>query len=293
MRSASITELFDGGFNFVRRLPKLGGTYEGHKRQRKDTTHLLEETKISIVATPLKTWPKHKSKNAGYGKPRYNMDVPISSTNKLEIPAGATHLAYNTNRVILIDTINHVHDFTHMRGQLRFGRYVLSTDKFHYMDEGEDLKEGTVEVNKARERELPLVVREHPELPKPPKFKMGKPQHGVSKPSEKLGSDALVVDNISSLKLPKPPAKKTPSQPVATGKTPQAKVARAPKAKGGESVCGYIDSLIEEKSRTKQEILDLVLKRFPGRDAKSTMNTIGVRPTHMRAAGRSPKPFKK
>lgn len=256
MRSASVTELFDAGFNFARRLPKLGGTYEGHKTRRKDTTHLLEETKISVIATPLKRWPKHKSKNAGYGKPRY-MQVPTSSENKVSIPTGATHLEYSTSRIAIVDTINHVNDFTHMRGQLRFGKYHRGGDRFEYLDEGTELKDGTCVENKARKREEAehpeRVVREHPELPKPPK--------------KKPGAEAA-------------PAVK-PSAP------------RAPRPAGGESVCGFIDGLIAEGGRTKEEILALVLAKFPGRDAKATMSTIGVRPSHMRAAGKTPQPFKK
>jgi hypothetical protein len=270
MRSANITELFDADFNFARL--RKDGTYEGQKKRRKDTTHLLEETKISIVATPLKRWPKHKSSNAGYGKPRY-MQVPTTKDNQVEIPTGATHLEYKTSRIAIVDTINHVHDFTHMRGELRFGKYLRGSDRFEYLDEGRDRAEGTCEVNKARTREddaqVERVVREHPELPKPPKFKFGKPQAGVTKPGN-VPADAVVIDDISK--------KLTP---------------RAPRAAGGESVCGFIDGLIAEGGRTKEEVLALVLAKFPGRDAKATMSTIGVRPSHMRAAGKTPQPFKK
>lgn len=268
MRTANITELFDAGFNFVRHLPKANA-YEGHKSRRKDTTHLLEETKISVVATPLKRWPKHKSKNAGYGKPRY-MQVPTSSENKVSIPTGATHLEYSTSRIAIVDTINHVNDFTHMRGQLRFGKYHRGGDRFEYLDEGTELKDGTCVENKARKREEAehpeRVVREHPELPKPPK---------------KKGPVPPFADPIEEALQKNPPVK--------VGKPIVAKV-RAP---GGESVCGFIDGLIAEGGRTKEEILALVLAKFPGRDAKATLSTIGVRPSHMRAAGKTPQPFKK
>lgn len=260
MRSANITELFDAGFNFARHLPKANA-YEGHKTRRKDTTHLLEETKISVVATPLKRWPKHKSSNAGYGKPRY-MQVPTSSENKVSIPTGATHLEYSTSRIAIVDTINHVNDFTHMRGQLRFGKYHRGSDRFEYLDEGTELKDGTCVENKARKREEAehpeRVVREHPELPKPPKKTVSQ----------------CVVDALAK----NPAFQKAP---------------RAPRPAGGESVCGFIDGLIAEGGRTKEEILALVLAKFPGRDAKATMSTIGVRPSHMRAAGKTPQPFKK
>lgn len=272
MRTASVTDLFDADFNFARL--RKDGTYEGQKKRRKDTTHLLEETKISVVATPLKSWPKHKSKNAGYGKPRYtDMQVPTNSENRLNIPNGATHFEYSTSRIALVDTVNHVQDVAHMRGQLRFG-ILRAGDRFEYLDEGTELKDGTCLVNK--DKQVERVVREHPELPKPPKKK------AADQPSP-----------YATMVLPKPPAKKTPSQPVATGKTPSAKVARPPKPAGGESVCGFIDKLIEEGGRTKVEICALVLKKFPDRNEKSTLNTIGVRPTHMRAAGRTPQPFKK
>jgi hypothetical protein len=263
MRSANITELFDAGFNFARHMPKANA-YEGHKNRRKDTTHLLEETKISVVATPLKRWPKHKSSNAGYGKPRY-MQVPTTKDNQVEIPTGATHLEYSTSRVAIVDTINHVQDFIHMRGQLRFGKYLRGSDRFEYLDEGRDRAEGTCEVNKARTREddaqVERVVREHPELPKPPRDRR------------------TVRETMASAMVPVPRAKPSSS--------------RAPRAAGGESVCGFIDGLIAEGGRTKEEILALVMAKFPGRDAKATMSTIGVRPSHMRAAGKTPQPFKK
>ncbi len=263
MRTANITELFDAGFNFARHLPKANA-FEGQKKRRKDTTHLLEETKISVVATPLKRWPKHKSSNAGYGKPRY-MQVPTTKDNQLVIPTGATHLEYKTSRVALVDTINHVNDFTHMRGELRFGKYLRGSDRFEYMDEGSERVDGTCEVNKARKREedagVERVVREHPELPKPPKKKPENATQAVV---------AALAKNPAFQKAP-----------------------RAPRPAGGESVCGFIDGLIAEGGRTKEEILALVLAKFPGRDAKATLSTIGVRPSHMRAAGKTPQPFKK
>lgn len=251
--------------HFLVRLRK-DGSYE--KAAKKKATHVLTETQISIVATPLKKWPKHKSKNHGYGKPRYEhtMQVPTSKDNKLEIPPGATHIEYSTSRIAIVDTVNHVHDFTGMRGQLRFGKYHRGSDRFEYLDEGTELKEGTCVENKEKKREAGFydgkeperIVREHPELPKPPK---------------KTVSQA-VVDALAK----NPAFQKQP---------------RAPRPAGGESVCGFIDSLIIEGGRTKDEILKVVLAKFPGRDPKSTLSTIGVRPAHIRKAGKVPQPFKK
>lgn len=265
MRSASVTELFEADFNFARL--RKDGSYEGHKKRRKDTTHLLEETKLSIVATPLKRWPKHQSKNAGYGKPRY-MQVPFTADNQPAIPAGATHLEYSTSRVALVADIKFINDFSHMRGKLRFGKYHRQSDRFEYLDNDTPLADGVAVMASEHRSMKPLerVVREE-EAPAPIAFELGKPAKGKTKFSKSQPSD-IVVDE-----LPKLP--------------------RVPRPAGGESVCGFIDGLIAEGGRTKEEVLALVLAKFPGRDSKATMSTIGVRPSHMRAAGKTPQPFKK
>lgn len=248
IKTNNITELFEAGFELARL--HRDGSYEGCKTKRR-ATHLLSETKLSVIAIPLKRWPKHKSKNQGYGKPRFeNMDLPTTS-DKLDIPINATHVEYSTSRVAIVATVDAVNDFIHMRGQLRFGKYYPTSDRFEYLDDGKPLVDGTC-VMSNEHRTMKRVVREPevPAAPKPPKAK--------------------AVD--------------TTSKPAAS---------RTPRAPGGESVCGYIDGLIVEGGRTKEEILALVLAKFPGRDPKSTLSTIGVRPAHIRKAGKVPQPFKK
>lgn len=89
------------------------------------------------------------------------------------------------------------------------------------------------------------------------------------------------------------PARKGPPPPP--GSAP-AKPARTPSAGGKrEGVCGFIDDTIEaaDGEQTAEEILAIVLAKFPGRDAAATMSTIRARPSHMRKAGKTPKPFRK
>lgn len=157
-------------------------------RKRKKASHKIETTKLGTITIPLKRWPKHKTN--GYGKPRYDMQVPITSENKLEIPTGATHLEYSTSRMAIISVIKHVNDFTHMRGQLRFG-ILKPNDRFEYLDEGTELKDGTCVMMKAP---VTRIVREEPEpiAPTPPK-----------------GSKAAKTQAAA------PAAPKAPSKPVA------------------------------------------------------------------------------
>lgn len=89
---------------------------------------------------------------------------------------------------------------------------------------------------------------------------------------------------------PKPAKVAKVAAPVAT-KQPKAAKPAGKAAPKGESVCGYIDALIVEKSRTVAEIVALVLAKFPGRDPKATESTVRVRPSHIRKAGKVPKPF--
>lgn len=60
------------------------------------------------------------------------------------------------------------------------------------------------------------------------------------------------------------------------------------KSARGESKCGYIDSLLVKGGHTLREIADLAHKKFGG-NAKATLSTVRVRPSHMRAKGLKPK----
>lgn len=86
---------------------------------------------------------------------------------------------------------------------------------------------------------------------------------------------------------PPPPGKRQPPPPP--GARPAAP--SAPRKRDG--VCGFIDEIIMQGGRTKEQILELVLAQFPGRDPKATLTTIGIRPSHIRAKGGNPPPFVK
>lgn len=75
---------------------------------------------------------------------------------------------------------------------------------------------------------------------------------------------------------------------------PRPVVVKEPKVAGPkrEGVCAFIDALIMTGKHSAQAIADLTLKQFPGRDAKSTLNTVKVRPAHIKAKGLVPPPFK-
>lgn len=74
---------------------------------------------------------------------------------------------------------------------------------------------------------------------------------------------------------------------------PKPKTPRAPGSGKREGVCGFIDATIMEGGRTAEEVLAIVLEKFPGRDPKATLSTIRCRPSHIRKAGNQPPPFKK
>ena len=83
-------------------------------------------------------------------------------------------------------------------------------------------------------------------------------------------------------KGPPPPPGTAPAKP----KTP-----RAPGSGKREGVCAFIDATIMEGGRTAEEILELVMAKFPGRDPKATLSTIRCRPSHIRKAGNNPPAF--
>lgn len=81
-----------------------------------------------------------------------------------------------------------------------------------------------------------------------------------------------------------------PRPPGATEADLPARVTR-PAAKR-EGVCAFIDERIMEGGRTAEEVLALVMAKFPGRDPKSTLATVKTRPSHIKAKGTTPPAFK-
>ena len=81
---------------------------------------------------------------------------------------------------------------------------------------------------------------------------------------------------------------------VTPSRAPSAPAPSAPKAPGKKRTgkCSFIDDLIMEGKYSKEQILEKVLKQFPGEDSKGTLATIACRPSHIKAKGLVPPPFK-
>jgi hypothetical protein len=71
---------------------------------------------------------------------------------------------------------------------------------------------------------------------------------------------------------------------------PKPKVPRPPKV-GGEGKCAFIDRLIMEGTRSAVQIANEAAAKF-GADPKATLNTVKCRPSHIKAKGLVPPPFK-
>ncbi len=176
-------------------------------------------------------------------------------------PPGTTHLEWTSEHggTCVIAPIDALADWMAEKGSMRFGVAVGDTFRPH---EGEPSP-----APRKHPEDKPLVQRERGDAAKPLDDK-----HPHWKGREPEAAPAFRV----------PP--KAPAAP---------KAPRAPRAAGGESVCGFIDNLIAEGGRTKEQLADLVLAKWPERDRKSTLSTIGVRPSHMKAKGMKPQPFAK
>lgn len=96
--------------------------------------------------------------------------------------------------------------------------------------------------------------------------------------------------------IPDPRYEQTPALP-GTEEAAATQTPKPPRAKtvGGarEGVCAFIDKLIMEGGRTAQQVCDLTMAQFPNRDAAATLNTVKVRPSHIKRKGMVPPPFAK
>lgn len=120
---------------------------------------------------------------------------------------------------------------------------------------------------------------------KPGRVRWGKLRYGED--FVPLGADGNPVENPVEWTDKRPP-EAHPSAAEPTTASP-AKVA-GPKREG---VCAFIDGLIMEGGRTAEQVLAIVLDKFPGRDAKATLATVKTRPSHIKAKGQTPPPFLK
>jgi hypothetical protein len=175
-------------------------------------------------------------------------------------PARATHLEWThpQGRTVIVAPLKCLEDFEAGKGTIRYG--IAHSDSFNAL-EGE------------------------PEAaPRDPRFAVPFVQTEKDGPATPVSSDHPAWKQRPSGAAPEAPA------PVAKAAP---RVPRAPRPVGGESVCGFIDGLIMEGGRTKDQIVTLVLAKFPERDAKATLSTVGVRPSHIKAKGLTPPPFAK
>ncbi len=114
----------------------------------------------------------------------------------------------------------------------------------------------------------------------------------VAQRAERLGSLAQGCDCYSGMDF----LNLLLQTPVIAGKKKDfAAKAKEPKAvrPKGSGKCAFIDELILKGGKTVEQIADLVLKRFPEADLAKTISTVKIRPSHIRAAGKVPKPFLK
>jgi hypothetical protein len=128
-----------------------------------------------------------------------------------------------------------------------------------------------------------MMIYERPATEDEPGLTVQAPAQGHETWSSSPGGGT--VRHYTAKHKPLPPGHK-PAPPAA----PKAPKVAGPKREG---VCAFIDNLVMQGGRTKEQILALVLAEFPDRDSAKTLTTIGIRPSHLRKAGQTPPPFKK
>lgn len=163
-KTANLTKLADDGVAFVK-TDKKTGEYTP-KKSKKGATHRIEETKNSVIAAPVKKWPKPpKAPGGTYGKPRISDEVatstaPIQHLHVPEMPLGATHLEYSNSTTAIVAPITQLSDYLGFRGTLRFGKLRYNED-FVSMMPGEEGQRGSGDKD--------VAIVQAPKLPKPPK----------------------------------------------------------------------------------------------------------------------------
>lgn len=162
-KTDNLTKLADEGVAFAKRDKKTGEFQP--VKTKKQATHKIEETPNSVVAAPVKKWPKPpKAPDAAYGPPRISDEVATSSEpiQRLTVPVmpnGSTHLEYATSTTAIVAPVNMLSDFMHFRGTIRFGRLRYG-DTFVSMMPGEEGQKGSGEKE--------VVIKEAPKPPKAP-----------------------------------------------------------------------------------------------------------------------------
>lgn len=183
----NLTKLADEGVAFTKRNKKTGE----HQpvKSKKAATYIIEETENSVLAVPVKKWPKPpKAPDAAYGAPRISDEQPSSAEpiQRLtipEMPTGATHLEYATSTTAIIAPITMMSDFLGFRGTIRFGKLRYNEDFVSLMPEDKgEVGSGDREV----------VIKQ---APKPPKA-----------PAPAQSSPSAPAKPISSAKVTRPAA---------------------------------------------------------------------------------------
>ncbi len=183
----NLTKLADEGVAFV----KMTKGKEAYRpvASKKQASHKIEETENSVLAVPVKKWPKPpKAPDAAYGAPRIDDEQP-SSAEPLQrltvpdMPTGATHLEYATSTTAIVAPVTMLGDFMAFRGTIRFGRLRYG-DTFVSMMPGEEGEKGSGEKE--------VVIKQ---APKPPKA-----------PAPAQSSPSAAVKPTSSAKVSRPAA---------------------------------------------------------------------------------------
>lgn len=221
---------------------------------------------------------------------------------------GATHIIFRSipDKDGAVSTvvvpIGRYGDFSSARGTVSYGK-LIGPEEFRYAPgEAPALWHPPVPVGSTH---FEFILGDGTVMQQPLKFigeyefRKGKLRFGTLHGRDQFtslmppGGDDYVPHNPKPAGGP-PPIKRSGPPPIAG--VPAARKTRVPSAGGKrEGVCGFIDNTIEEADGklTVEEVLAIVIAKFPERDPGATMSTIRARPSHMRAAGKTPKAFKK
>jgi hypothetical protein len=141
------------------------------RKSKKGASHLVTETKNSIIAEPRKKWPKHKPGKA-YGPPRVSTEQPKVPTipGLPDIPPDTTHLEYSNSKVAVVAPIEMLEDYQHFRGgKIRFGKLRYDEDFISLMPDEPAALEAAAKKTVLLEK-LKELRAKHPKAPKAPRM---------------------------------------------------------------------------------------------------------------------------
>jgi hypothetical protein len=274
-------------------------TAKGYRPERRKgaATHKLIDRGNSVLLTPRRILKRSKrplSSFALYGNSKYNNTQDRNTImNVPPIPTGATHLEASNSRVAIVDAIKNLHEFTGYRSfRIRFGRLVghefrsMMPPEHDFVPEdgrcNPEIKDSARAVVLKPTAVPPKVAKRLGLVDTTPAPSKPLPVRGPGGKTVKPTAKPVAAPAKAGKPQPPVPAKKGPA------KAPKPAVAGAPVPK-----TAFIDALIIKGGLTKLEIHTATMKAYPDADPKSTMTTIGIRPTMIRGRGLVAQPFKK